>query len=113
MVSFTPRQLYPQVKSPCYPLDRRLGGPQSRSGRDGKVIHFVAVVSRRKVFAVLKHHSMTARDGMKVELHAFLIIRSLYSFTFRLLLRCDGSLLRRCDEERLEKVAPAENRTPV
>jgi hypothetical protein len=29
-------QLYPQEKSPWYPLDRRLGGPQSRSGRDGK-----------------------------------------------------------------------------
>jgi hypothetical protein len=23
-------------KEPRYPLDRRLGGPQSRSGRDGK-----------------------------------------------------------------------------
>jgi hypothetical protein len=33
VVSFTPRPLYPQGKSPCYPLDRRLGGPQSRSGR--------------------------------------------------------------------------------
>jgi hypothetical protein len=33
VASFTPRPLYPQVKSPLYPLDRRLGGPQSRSGR--------------------------------------------------------------------------------
>jgi hypothetical protein len=32
MVSFTPRPLYPRGKSPRYPLDRRLGGPQSRSG---------------------------------------------------------------------------------
>jgi hypothetical protein len=32
VVSFTPRSLYPQGKSPWYPLDRRLGGPQSRSG---------------------------------------------------------------------------------
>jgi hypothetical protein len=32
VVSFTPRPLYPQGKSPRYPLDRRLGGPQSRSG---------------------------------------------------------------------------------
>jgi hypothetical protein len=30
MVSFTPRPLYPQGKSCWYPLDRRLGGPQSR-----------------------------------------------------------------------------------
>jgi hypothetical protein len=35
VVSFTPRPLYPQGKSPWYPLERRLGGPQSRSGRDG------------------------------------------------------------------------------
>jgi hypothetical protein len=36
VVSFTPRPLYPQGKSPCYPLDRRLGVPQSRSGRSGE-----------------------------------------------------------------------------
>jgi hypothetical protein len=36
VVSFTPRPLYPQRKSPWYPLDRRLGGPQSRSGRGGE-----------------------------------------------------------------------------
>jgi hypothetical protein len=29
-------QLYPQGKSPWYPLDRRLGGPQSHSGRGGE-----------------------------------------------------------------------------
>jgi hypothetical protein len=34
VVSFTPQPLYPQEKSPCYPLDRRLSGPQSLSGRD-------------------------------------------------------------------------------
>jgi hypothetical protein len=36
VVSFTPRPLYPQGNSPWYPLDRRLGGPQSRSGRGGE-----------------------------------------------------------------------------
>jgi hypothetical protein len=36
VVSFTPQPLYPQGKSPLYPLDRRLGGPQSRSGRGGE-----------------------------------------------------------------------------
>jgi hypothetical protein len=36
VVSFTPRTLYPHGKSPWYPLDRRLGGPQSRSGRGGE-----------------------------------------------------------------------------
>jgi hypothetical protein len=28
--------LYPQGKSALYPLDMRLGGPQSRSGRGGE-----------------------------------------------------------------------------
>jgi hypothetical protein len=35
VVSFTPRPLYLRGKSPRYPLDRRLGGPQSRSGHSG------------------------------------------------------------------------------
>jgi len=35
VVSFTPRPLCPQGKSPWYPLDRRLAGLQSRSGRGG------------------------------------------------------------------------------
>jgi len=30
------QQLYPQGKSPWYPLDRRLGGPQSQSGCSGE-----------------------------------------------------------------------------
>jgi hypothetical protein len=36
VVSFTHRPLYPQGKNAWYPLDRRLGGPQSRSGRCGE-----------------------------------------------------------------------------
>jgi hypothetical protein len=36
VVSFTHQPLYPQGKSPWYPLDRRLGGPQSRYGRGGE-----------------------------------------------------------------------------
>jgi hypothetical protein len=35
MVSFTPRPLYLR-RSPQYPLERRLGGPQGRSGRCGE-----------------------------------------------------------------------------
>jgi hypothetical protein len=34
--SFTPPSLYPQGKSPWYPLDRRLCGFQIRSGRGGE-----------------------------------------------------------------------------
>jgi hypothetical protein len=36
VVSSTPRPLYPQEKSPWYPLGRRLGGSQSLSGRGGE-----------------------------------------------------------------------------
>jgi hypothetical protein len=36
VVRFTPRPLYLQEKSPWYPLDRRLGGPQSRSEYGGE-----------------------------------------------------------------------------
>jgi len=36
VVSFTLRTLYSQGKSPWYPLYRRLGGPQSRSGSGGE-----------------------------------------------------------------------------
>jgi hypothetical protein len=36
VVSFMPRPLYLQGKSPMYPLDRRLGESQSRSGRGGE-----------------------------------------------------------------------------
>jgi len=36
VVRFMTQPLYTQGKSPWYPLDRRLGGPQSRSGRGGE-----------------------------------------------------------------------------
>jgi len=36
MDSFTPRSLNSRGKSPRYPLDRRLGGPQIRCGRGGE-----------------------------------------------------------------------------
>jgi hypothetical protein len=36
VVSFASLPLYPRGKSPRYPLDRRLGGPHSRSGRFGE-----------------------------------------------------------------------------
>jgi hypothetical protein len=41
VVSFTPRLLYHRAKRPHYPLDRRLGGPQSQSGRHGEEIDFL------------------------------------------------------------------------
>jgi hypothetical protein len=36
VVSFMPRPLFPHEKNPLYPLDRRLGKPQSRSRRAGE-----------------------------------------------------------------------------
>jgi hypothetical protein len=36
VVSFKPQPLYPQRKNLQYPLDSRLGEPQSRSGRGGE-----------------------------------------------------------------------------
>jgi hypothetical protein len=36
VVSFTTWPLYPRRKSSRYPLNRRVGGPQSRSGRSGE-----------------------------------------------------------------------------
>jgi hypothetical protein len=43
VISFTPLSLYSRGKSPRYPLDERLGGPQSRSGRCGEENSFVPV----------------------------------------------------------------------
>jgi hypothetical protein len=40
VVSFTPRTLYPQGKSPWCPLGRRLGGSKSRSRRGGEERNF-------------------------------------------------------------------------
>jgi hypothetical protein len=36
MVSFTLRPLYSRGNTPKYPLDRKLGGPQSQPGRSGE-----------------------------------------------------------------------------
>jgi hypothetical protein len=36
VVSFTTRPLYPQGRGSWYPLDRRMGGSQSRSGGGGE-----------------------------------------------------------------------------
>jgi hypothetical protein len=33
---YAPCHFIPKERTPCYPLDRRLGGPQSRSGRCGE-----------------------------------------------------------------------------
>jgi hypothetical protein len=40
VASFTPLPLYPWRQSRLYPLDKRLSGPQSRSGLCGEVKTF-------------------------------------------------------------------------
>jgi hypothetical protein len=47
VVKFMPRSFYPHGNSPWYQLNRRLGGPQSRSGRNGargSVVGWVTVL---------------------------------------------------------------------
>jgi hypothetical protein len=46
VVRFTPRPLYPEGKSSWNPLDRRLGGPQSRSGH----CHFAYLIWEHVLF---------------------------------------------------------------
>jgi hypothetical protein len=57
VVSFTPRPLYPQGKSPWYPLDRRLGEPQSRSGRDSRAVNNIwqNISANRVAYACPNH----------------------------------------------------------
>jgi hypothetical protein len=44
LVRLTPRQLYPRRRSPRYTLDKRLRGPQNRSGRLGDEKMFYPVL---------------------------------------------------------------------
>jgi hypothetical protein len=50
VVSFTPRPIYPQGKSPWYPLDRRLHGPQSHSRRGGEEKFPTSVYCCKRIF---------------------------------------------------------------
>jgi hypothetical protein len=49
VVSFTHRPLYPQEKSPWYPLGRRLGGLQSRSGSGDEEKNSHSVIKSRRI----------------------------------------------------------------
>jgi hypothetical protein len=60
MVSFAPQLLYPRERALWYPLDRRLGGPQSCSGH----IYLLAVdgmLHRPSAFVIF--FGMTWVDG--------------------------------------------------
>jgi hypothetical protein len=51
LVIFTPWVLYPRGKSPRYPLDRRLGGPQSQSGCSGR--EKILALPENEVFIII------------------------------------------------------------
>jgi hypothetical protein len=68
VVSVTPRSLYPQGKRPWYPLHRRLGGPQSRSGRGGEVknSHPLPGLESLVIEPVAQRYTTERRDKGKV-----------------------------------------------
>jgi hypothetical protein len=51
VVRFTPQAALPPGKEPRYPLDRRLGGPQSRSGLCGgdKILSLLGIEHRSSI----------------------------------------------------------------
>jgi hypothetical protein len=64
-----PGPLYPSESSPGYPLDRRLGGPQSLSGRRGEEIldptgKERSVETRNELQKVKTEENELRRDGM-------------------------------------------------
>jgi hypothetical protein len=56
VVSFTPLPLYSRGKSTRYPLDRSLGGPQSRSGRSGEGKKSSIAENRSRTFQPVARH---------------------------------------------------------
>jgi hypothetical protein len=75
VVSFTPWLLYPQGKSPPYPLDRRLGGPQSHSDVVVKrkiprnIYRFVSIVNALKILVRIfwfKHLHINSTPTLEV-----------------------------------------------
>jgi hypothetical protein len=60
VVSYTSRPLYLQGKSRWYPLDRRLAGPQSRSGWGGEEKNIpVNMLERRLGLVLILAYNMT------------------------------------------------------
>jgi hypothetical protein len=59
MVSFTRRPLYLQGKSPQHPPDKRLGGPQSQSGRGGeeKTSQYLPGLEPLTIQPAAQHHT--------------------------------------------------------
>jgi hypothetical protein len=62
VASFTPRPIYPQWKRSLYPLDRTLGGSQSRSGGYGAETN-LARNRNPVVQPVARHYADLATDS--------------------------------------------------
>jgi hypothetical protein len=77
--------VYSQGKSPWYPLDRRLGGPQSRSGRRGE----------EKNSQPLPALEPPIIQRYTTELWAPLLLVCLKYFILDIMCRCHGWILRR------------------
>jgi hypothetical protein len=97
---FAPRPLYSQGKSPRYPLDRRLGGPQSQPGRCIEetnrasariwtpaiqvIAHcytdLTALTARKKYWATFFLLRITL-EGKCIMIHVYKCV-SIYRFTF-------------------------------
>jgi hypothetical protein len=69
MVSFTSRPLYPR-----YPSDRRMGGPQSRSGRDGEETKTGACTCRESNPCHPVHRLLTTLTK-QLRLHLMIYVR--------------------------------------
>jgi hypothetical protein len=70
------RPPYPQGKSPCYPLDRRLGWPQSRSGRGGEEKNFQPLPGLEPPITqpVVQRHTTVEMDLRQMGLEAMDLI---------------------------------------
>jgi hypothetical protein len=76
--SFTPRPLYPWGKSPRYPLDMRLGGLESRSGRCGEEKHLAPAGNRTPAVHPVSRRDAT--DTAVISVLHFTLIFHLISF---------------------------------
>jgi hypothetical protein len=75
VVSFTPLSLYSRGKSPSYPLYRRLGGPQRRSGHCGVEKIFCP-------FRELKHGNLCIRKLVRILVVLPSILTTVFYFSF-------------------------------
>jgi hypothetical protein len=81
------RPLYPQGNSSWYPVDRRLGGPQSRSGRGGEEKNSQSLPGFEPPFIQLAAQSYTTELSWLLFQNSILIISSATTSSFQILYR--------------------------